>query len=86
MKPEIKYAIVIQSKLSELFEESDFDFEDLKNEENLTAFIHALSNIVPKNIYRKLVGEETDLLGFNHIANRLILKYAIIDEANEDND
>lgn len=77
----IKYAILIQGALSQMFDqesESDYkiDVNDFNDEQNLTAFVHALANVVPCNLYTKLTGdEEIDILDFNHIANKLVFKY-----------
>lgn len=70
-----QYAAIIQEKLSELFEEEQITLHDLENEDKATAFLHALANVVPCNIYKKLTQDETDILGFNHIANRLIYQF-----------
>lgn len=77
----LKYAITLSAKIGELFdEESESDFhlqlKEIRKEENLTDFIHALVSIMPFSIYQKLTGDtEMDILAFNHMANRLILQY-----------
>lgn len=70
-----QYAAIIQEKLSELFEEEQITLHDLEDEDKATAFLHALANVVPCNIYKKLTQDDTDILGFNHIANRLVYQF-----------
>lgn len=59
------------SDLSIEFDKTDED----GNEVDLTAFFHALMNIVPTHLYNLLVQDQKDLLGTNYIANRLIMQY-----------
>ncbi len=75
-----QYAAIIQVAIAELIEEHELlaDFDD---ENNATAFLHALANVVPCNIYKKLTNDGTDILGFNHIANRLVYQFTKQDEA-----
>jgi hypothetical protein len=68
-----QYAVLIQQKIAELLEEDgEIDRADLMNgENNLTAFFYALATMVPTNLYNSLTNDNTDVLGFTHIANRL---------------
>lgn len=75
-----KYAVLIQAAIVEMLDhdsESDYkiDVLDFKDEDKATAFLHALANIVPCHIYKKLTHDDTDILGFNHIANRLVYQF-----------
>jgi hypothetical protein len=77
-----QYAALIQSHIADMLDpdsESDYkiDMNEFGDEEKATAFLHALSNIVPCNMYRNLTGEDCDMLGFNHIANRLVVQFII---------
>lgn len=77
-KLEYQYAVKIVSQITEMFEEecdNNIDKEDLLDSEKATAFLHALANIAPNLIYQRLTGDEQDLLGFNHIANRLAYQF-----------
>jgi hypothetical protein len=75
-----QYAAMIQEAIAELISEHELlaDFDD---ENNATAFLHALANVVSCNIYKKLTNDNTDILGFNHIANRLVYQFTKQDEA-----
>lgn len=79
-----EYAVKILSHLQEMFDgESDnhIDPKEFADEKKATAFIHALANMVPCMVYNKLTaGEETDLIGFNHIANRLCFQFGKSDK------
>jgi hypothetical protein len=77
-KKELEYAILIQSAISDVFEEDSdnyIDTEELEEGDNLTHFFHALANIVPTNIYNRITGNEDNQLKFNHTANLLCFQY-----------
>ena len=81
-----QYAAIIQGAIAEMLnEDSDSDYRislsDFDDEDKATAFLHALANIVPCNIYKKLTQDDTDILGFNHIANRLVYQFTKQNEA-----
>jgi hypothetical protein len=46
-----------------------------QNEENLAAFLHAFSSLVPARFYEAATGNKTDALTFNHTANRLCFRF-----------
>lgn len=76
-----RYAALIQAHLADMLsEDSESDYkislDEFKDEQKATAFLHALTNIVPCNIYKKLTGDDVDILGFNHIANRLVCQFS----------
>jgi len=50
------------------------DREDLN--EFTTEFIHAMSNVVPWKLFCSITGDKIDMLGFNHIANRLVVQFS----------
>tara|TARA_R110002167_G_scaffold72854_1_gene204536 strand:+ start:19 stop:285 length:267 start_codon:yes stop_codon:yes gene_type:complete len=77
-KKELEYAILIQSAISEVFEEDSDNYicaAELNEGENLTHFFHALANIVPTNIYNRITSNEENQLEFNHTANLLCFQY-----------
>jgi hypothetical protein len=49
--------------------------EELNNEDNLKAFIHALATVMPNTLTDKLINEQYDNLGFNQMATRLIFEF-----------
>lgn len=82
-KKEIMYAVQINQKLLELFsEDSDINIDpkELKDDENLICFIHALANLVPNRMYNQLTGDKKDMLEFNHLANYLCFEYGKIED------
>ncbi len=48
--------------------------------EDLTDFIHVITNHVPTMVFNKLTGDDKNLLEVNHIANQLCFQYMIKDE------
>lgn len=77
----LKYAMIIQGKIAELFDEENesaykIDVKDFEDDKKATDFFHALSNIVPCNLYNKLTGDDCDVLAYNHNANRMIFQYS----------
>lgn len=79
------YAQMITSKIIELLDEdieSDLKitFDEFENEENFTAFIHALANIMPTVIFNKLSGNALNNLEFNHLANRLVFQNSTLNK------
>lgn len=45
-------------------------------EADTTEFFHALANLMPGLLYNKLCGADLDMVGFNHVANRLCIQFA----------
>ena len=78
MNKQDEYAQKIISHLNEIFKEdceNYIDPEELTEGDNGTLFFHALGNLAGCYVYNVLVGE-TDMLGYNHVLNRLCLQYA----------
>ena len=74
----IEYAMKLTAHLEEIFNEDCENFIDKKEfseGDNATDFIHALANVVPYIVFNEITGDNKDQLGFNHIANRLIVQF-----------
>lgn len=84
----IEYAIKLVGAIQEVFNEDSDNYigtEDFENDDNVTAFMYALACMVPKHVYEKITGDETqDVLGFNHIANRLAFQFGKPKEDNNE--
>ena len=83
MKKETQYAIKIIAQLQGLFDEdceNFIDISELKEGKNVNHFTHALANIAPTMLVNKLANQKLDLLGFNHMANKLCMLYINIVE------
>lgn len=75
----IEYALKIKEAIVSMFDtDSEFsiDQEELMEDDNLTHFIYALSNVVPTSLYNSITGCSATYLEFNHIANQLCFQYA----------
>ena len=76
---EQEYAVKILAQIQEMFDNEDCENHISKNElldgDNLTHFMHAVSNIAPARIGNALTGKNNDLIESNHIANRLLFNY-----------
>lgn len=70
------YAGVLSNAIAESIE-NDIDAEELMTGDNLTHFIHALTNAMPTLLFNKLTGEDKNHLELNHIANTLCFQYSI---------
>ncbi len=70
---ENQYAVILLDKIQEAIEE--IGGEELEQGDNATKFFHALSNITPCKVYNTLTGEDLNILDFNHIANKLVIKF-----------
>ena len=65
-----QYAAEILSVLQDGFDSGVLSVEP----ESMTEFIHAMANIVPCQIHASLTNDPLELLGFNHLANRLVMQ------------
>ena len=70
-----QYAVAIQTKIAELFEERIIDAEELSEGENVKEFLFALSAIVPCQISNKLTNRDDNYLTFSHLINHLVFEY-----------
>lgn len=77
-KKEQEYITKIATHLSEIFTDdcdNRIDPQDFDHDDNATIFFHAL-NTCCGILYQHLTGDsEIDLLGYNHISNRLIHQF-----------
>lgn len=81
LKKEDEYAMKIMAKIQELFDDDSegetIDKEELMEDDNMTHFMHALSNLAPLMVYSRFTGDKNvNILSFNHIANQLVFQYA----------
>ena len=75
----ITYAALIGDQVRAMFDpnsENYIDVQELNDEENATAFFHALFNIAPGMLYKQLIDEDLDLLDINHVANKLVFRFS----------
>lgn len=75
----IGYSVKIMGALQELFDEDSEHFIDVNQiveEDGLTDFFHALSNVVPTKVFNKLTGDDKNYLEFNHLANQLVFQFS----------
>lgn len=59
--------------LSEIMNEDNTIIQMIN--EDLTDFIHVITNHVPTMIFNKMTGDDKNLLQVNHIANQLCFQY-----------
>ncbi len=70
-----RLTLAIEDLLSNEDSEFHINVSELEEGQNLTDFIHALSNLVPATVYTKLTNDDKNLLEFNHLANQLCFQY-----------
>jgi hypothetical protein len=78
MKKEEEYAMKIVSQIAQLFDEdceNHIELSELGNDDNGTHFTHALCNLAPALILKKLESGIENTLDLNHLANNLIFQY-----------
>ena len=73
MSKQKEYTVKIINALSELLNEPELH-KELEDNDNAIAFIHAISNIAPCIIVSGIIGENKNLIEFNHLANQLIFQ------------
>ena len=73
----IEYAVVIRRKFAEIFDDSEngIDLKDFEDDENIKAFFHAVSTVVPCDIFNLMMVDQKGHLGYNHFANALCFEY-----------
>lgn len=72
------FALSLQNTYKEEESRDDFQKLELNNEtltEDFTAMIYALFFI-----YKNITGDDTDILGFTHILNRLVVQHVMEEE------
>ena len=76
---ENEYAALIIGVIVEHFLDKESEFyvmdELMEDDENITAFIHALASLAPATIHKQITVSGGDIIDFNHLANRLIFQY-----------
>ncbi len=72
----MEYAVKLQDAIATMLEDDESMTQELAEGENATAFFHALSTIMPCNMYNKMTGNDEDVLGYNHITNRLCFQFS----------
>lgn len=75
VKKQQEYAEKIGKQLEAMFKKGSKNYinkDELKNPQNMKAFLHALGNITPTVFYNKAMNTQFDVLEFNHIANHII--------------
>jgi hypothetical protein len=77
MSKENEYFQKILNQVRAMFEDDCDNYinpDELAEGDNATDFFHALATLMPCYMYTNLSGEEVDMLGFHHIANRIIVQ------------
>lgn len=62
---------VVADALSDDINDNHIEFSD----DDMTEFIHALTNVMPTMFYNRITGNELNNLEFNHLANRLCFQF-----------
>ena len=73
-----QYTAKILIAITEMFDdenENHIDSKELKEENNLTEFFHALATVAPNFLFNKITGDSKNNLEFNHIANQLCFQF-----------
>ena len=78
MNKQAEFAGKIIAALEQVLTDKDSDFYIGLDAigENANEFFHALSNIAPNYVYRKLTGHNLSSLDFNHLANDLCFQFS----------
>lgn len=79
MEKEYQYAVKLNDQIVAMFNEDSENYiniDELEDEENATAFLHALANVMPTRLFNKLTNNDKNLLEFNHIANQLVFQFS----------
>jgi hypothetical protein len=79
MEKWITYAALLNDQIIAMFEEDSenpIDIKELQDEENLKAFFHALSTVMPCQLFNQMVKQDNNILEYNHITNSLVFEYA----------
>jgi hypothetical protein len=74
----LQYQMRILGAIQGVLEEDDAEFLlEIRQDNNLTLFMHALANYVPSSFYNEITGNKLNLLEFNHLANQLCFQFMI---------
>jgi hypothetical protein len=78
MEKSFEYAAKINSQIMDMLNDEDssnhIDIDEFENGENVKAFLHALSTMVPVRIYNKYCHADLNNLEWNHLANSLVFE------------
>jgi hypothetical protein len=80
----VQYSLILGPHIKQIFTddaEIKIDIEELESEENLQAFFHALSTVVPCDLFNRIVGERKNHLEFNHVANLLCFGFVKVEKS-----
>tara|TARA_R110002020_G_scaffold310716_1_gene526399 strand:- start:52 stop:411 length:360 start_codon:yes stop_codon:yes gene_type:complete len=83
---QVEYTNKIITALQPLFDSKNpngISLKELKEQDNLSSFVHALANIAPTSMMNQLTGHKKTLLESNHIANTLCFQYGEIEQPQE---
>jgi len=83
----VQYAVILEAHIKKVFtDDADvkIDIEELDSEENLQAFFHALSTVVPCDIFNRMIGDKKNHLEYNHTANLLCFGFMNIKKTDSD--
>ena len=75
----IHYASLLTAQIGSMFDEdSEYHIseEELGEDNNLTHFIHALTNVMPNHFYNSTTDSNLNSLDFNHISNKLVFQFS----------
>jgi len=74
-----EYATKLTEHISQIFHPGNpngINMKELAHTDNYTAFVHALTTMVPLHFHNNLTKVEMTQLDFNHLANGLIFNEA----------
>lgn len=77
MNEQEKKQMQVTAKILEVINELINEDDNVKKmiDEDLTDFIHVITNHVPTMIFNRMTGDDKNLLQVNHIANQLCFQY-----------
>ncbi len=77
MNEQEKKQMQVTAKILEVINELINEDDNVKKmiDEDLTDFIHVITNHVPTMIFNRMTGDDKNLLQVNHIGNQLCFQY-----------
>ena len=77
MSKSVEKQMQVTAKILEVINELINEDDNVKKmiDEDLTDFIHVITNHVPTMIFNRMTGDDKNLLQVNHIANQLCFQY-----------